>query len=77
MIDPEALKKLFVDTLGLSPVYVDMTSTFDEDFAMSDEESELLRSLVGSELGLSILTEDWNHLNTMEDILEYEKEQSG
>jgi acyl carrier protein len=77
VISHEALKDLFVTNLGLSPAYVDMNSTFDEDFDMSGEESESLRLLVESELGLSIPADDWDHLNTMEDILEYEKEQSG
>jgi acyl carrier protein len=77
VINPEALKDLFVTQLGLSPAYVDMTSTFDEDFDMSSEESEALRLLVESELGLSISVDDWDHLNTMEEILDYEREQSG
>jgi acyl carrier protein len=75
MIDPEALKDLFVDYLGVDGAFVDLSSTFDEDLDMSDEESEGLRRLIESELGLSILTEDWNQLNSLEDILEYEREQ--
>lgn len=77
MIDPEALKDLFVTHLCIAPAYVDITSTFDDDLDISSDESEALRLLVESELGLSILTDDWNHLNSMEDILEYEREKEG
>ena len=77
MIDPEALKRLVVSYLCIRPDFVEMTDTFDEDLDISGDESEALRLLIESELGLSILTDDWNHLNSMEDILEYEREQSG
>lgn len=77
MISPDALIDVVSTYLGVDKSFVDIMSTFEEDFAISEDEKESLRRVVCSRFKIKIPAEDWNTFESLEEIVEYAQEQEG